>query len=290
EETSEMFVDSLRGGQKIRVNLDIDFPKFPCDILSLDFQDIMGSHSVNVEGDLHKTRITKTGEYFDRHEQQQNKQHSGHAHDQSNQVDLQRIQQAIQNKEGCKLSGFMYVNRVPGNFHISCHAFGQILGYVFRITGINTIDLSHKINHLSFGDEDEIKIVKKQFTLGVLNPMDKLVKTKQKHFENYGISYNYYLNVVPTTYIDEWGYTYYVNQFVFTENQIQTDYIPAIYFRYDLSPVTVMFKKDRMPFLHFLVQVSAIVGGIFTIAAFMDEIAFKIVIQLFKNSEGEKFL
>lgn len=36
EESSEMFVDVAQGGHKIRVNVDIDFPHFPCDILSLD--------------------------------------------------------------------------------------------------------------------------------------------------------------------------------------------------------------------------------------------------------------
>jgi hypothetical protein len=35
-EISEMFVDISRGDQKIVVNLDIEFPNLPCDILSLD--------------------------------------------------------------------------------------------------------------------------------------------------------------------------------------------------------------------------------------------------------------
>ena len=35
-EVTEMFVDVGRGDNKIRVNLDVEFPSFPCDILSLD--------------------------------------------------------------------------------------------------------------------------------------------------------------------------------------------------------------------------------------------------------------
>ena len=31
-----MFVDINRGGEQIRVNMDVTFPNFPCDILSLD--------------------------------------------------------------------------------------------------------------------------------------------------------------------------------------------------------------------------------------------------------------
>ncbi len=36
DETSEMYVDVSHSSDKIRVNLDVTFPRFPCDILSLD--------------------------------------------------------------------------------------------------------------------------------------------------------------------------------------------------------------------------------------------------------------
>lgn len=45
--------------------------------------------------------------------------------------------------------GYVEINRVPGNFHISTHAYGDIMmglaydGYKF--------DYSYKINHISFG-------------------------------------------------------------------------------------------------------------------------------------------
>ena len=45
-----MFVDINRGGEQIRVNMDLVFPRFPCDIVSVDVMDIMGSHTVNVGG------------------------------------------------------------------------------------------------------------------------------------------------------------------------------------------------------------------------------------------------
>ena len=28
-------------------------------------------------------------------------------------------------EEGCKLSGFVYINKVPGNFHISMHHYPE---------------------------------------------------------------------------------------------------------------------------------------------------------------------
>jgi hypothetical protein len=104
--------------------VDIDFPRFPCDILSLDVQDIMGSHSVNVEGDLTKVRLSKDNE---RLEEIKHKTDDGHGHGHGhggNGIDFERVKLGFKNEEGCKLTGFMLVNKVPGNFHISSHAFG----------------------------------------------------------------------------------------------------------------------------------------------------------------------
>lgn len=118
EETSEMFVDVSQGLSKIRVNLDLDFTRLPCDILSLDLQDIMGSHSVNVEGDITKVRLSAQGAEIERI-----KHHSdGHGHSDLN---FERTKKAFAAKEGCKVTGFMLVNKVPGNFHISAHSYGN---------------------------------------------------------------------------------------------------------------------------------------------------------------------
>ena len=63
----------------------------------------------------------------------------------------------LENDEGCKLSGFVYINKVPGNFHISMHHYPEawqrlmLRGYKF--------DFSHKINHLSFGDLEDVKLI-----------------------------------------------------------------------------------------------------------------------------------
>lgn len=65
EEHSEMFVDTAQGSNKIRVNLDIDFPRLPCDVFALTLQDIAGSHSYDFEGDLLKVRLSKDNLRFE---------------------------------------------------------------------------------------------------------------------------------------------------------------------------------------------------------------------------------
>ena len=56
-----MFVDNTRESSKLKVNLDIMFPRVPCDIMSLDVQDIMGNHQVNVGGSLLRRTFDKNG-------------------------------------------------------------------------------------------------------------------------------------------------------------------------------------------------------------------------------------
>jgi hypothetical protein len=275
---SEMFIDINRGGEKLNVNIDIILPKFPCDIVSLDAQDIMGSHHINVGGDLFKIRLSRTGEELEkiRHE-------SG-----STTIDLARAREAYKAEEGCQLVGSIEVNKVPGNFHISSHAYNNILSQVFNEAGINTIDLSHKIKHISFGDDKDLKQIKAKFNKGVLNPLDGVERLKPESLKTIGVMHQYYINVVPTTYEDLNGKQLFVHQFTANSNEIQTYMLPALYFRYDLSPVTVKYTLKKETFFRFLVQICAIIGGIFTVAGIIDAIVHKSVVAILKKAQMGK--
>jgi hypothetical protein len=45
----------------VDVNIDITFPYMPCDVISLDEQDILGTHKNDVMGDLEKRRLSAAG-------------------------------------------------------------------------------------------------------------------------------------------------------------------------------------------------------------------------------------
>ena len=62
-----------------------------------------------------------------------------------------------------------------------------MLNQVFSSVGISTIDLSHKINHISFGTEGDIVQIRKKFNKGVLNPLDGSEKAKHTTDEHVGI-------------------------------------------------------------------------------------------------------
>jgi len=104
--------------------------------------------------------------------------------------------------------GNLFVNKVPGNFHISTHSYHSI---ITQAIGGDTkrIDLSHKINHLSFGEQDKMEIIYGKFSEGVLSPLDGKERMRAATV-NQGVSYEYYLKVVPTTYETLDGTPYYV--------------------------------------------------------------------------------
>ena len=58
--------------------------------------------------------------------------------------------------------------------------------------------------------------------------------------------------------------------------------------RYDLSPIVVNFTQKQEPFLHFIVQLCAILGGVFTVAGIIDGIFHKSIMTLLKKAEMGK--
>ncbi len=38
-----------------------------------------------------------------------------------------RITKDINEKKGCRMKGFFEIDRVPGNFHFSCHGYASVV-------------------------------------------------------------------------------------------------------------------------------------------------------------------
>ena len=71
----------------------------------------------------------------------------------------------------------------------------------------------------------------RKFTVGVLSPLDGFGIKLDETEINRGIMHQYYLNVVPTTYVDANGYVYNVHQFTANENTVNIESLSAIYFK-----------------------------------------------------------
>ena len=64
--------------------------------------------------------------------------------------------------------------------------------------------------------------------------------------------------------------------------------LPAVYFRYDMSPITVKYWLFKENFLHFVIQLCAIVGGIFTVTGIIDGLIHTSVAALLRKANMGK--
>lgn len=221
----------------------------------------MGSHVVDVGGELHKTRLLADGTVSD--------------------APVSGGRPEEQRGEGCRVNGHMIVKRVPGNFHISCHSHADLLHVFF---GSERMNVSHEIHHLSFGDEVIVDAARAS------NPLNGVAKSGgDPEKDPHPLSYEYYIKVVPTSFVDLSGVERKSYQFVANSNSVAGHYrLPAAFFRYDLSPITMVFRETKTPTMHFLVQVCAIVGGVFTVLGLVNSVLSSTVQRLMKKAEMGK--
>mmetsp|Transcript_878 Transcript_878/g.1367 ORF Transcript_878/g.1367 Transcript_878/m.1367 type:complete len:482 (+) Transcript_878:184-1629(+) len=179
----------------------------------------------------------------------------------------------------CQVSGHLMVNRVPGNFHVEARSKNHNLNAAMT-------NLTHRVNHLSFGDpmtENDRKnkrILKrvpdehKQFA-----PIDsKLYATKDYHQ-----AHHHYIKVVSThlnmgssdTDKSNSMTTY---QFLEQSQIVYYDEIdvPEARFSYDISPMSVVVKLEGRKWYDYLTSLCAIIGGTFTTLGLIDASLYKV--------------
>ena len=281
--SSRMFVDHKQDSDKLRININLEIFKLPCSLVSIDIQDYLGEHSQQIEGNLLLSRTDKKGKILDTSKYEPKTNNNGEII----QPDYEIVKKNIREEEGCILNGYFFVDNVPGNFHISSHSYGPIISRLAKENLLN-LNLEHKINTLSFGDDISIKLIKKMFGRSMLKLATTLDKTEKKN-EKFAKIYQYYLKIVPTNFlsfnkkiIKSYQYTYNSNK----ENAFNE--FPTIYFKYDISPITVEYKHYKNSFMNFFINICAIVGGVFTVTGIIDAIIHKSVVLLLRKAELNK--
>lgn len=259
--TSEMTADINNDSSHLNINIDILLHEVPCHIVSLDVQDIMGSHSSKFDSQLRKyrtdTKKEMIGEYTDPAPSEDSS---------AGQPNFEEVKKALKEKEGCRLTGQVSVLRVPGSLYISTYQYAAVV-HKLRLEGIKVFDFSHTVNHISFGEEEDLKAIITLFNTGILNPIDG---TEKQHKNKNEID-EYYLNVVPTTYVDLNGKSYKAHQFVSNSNVLPLDgrKLQALYIRFDISPIMVKYTMHKERIHYFLIEICAIVGGIYSITSIL---------------------
>jgi len=285
---SEMVIDESKTEEKLQINLDITMPSLPCELLSFDAQDVMGSHEVDAHGNLFKERLSSKGDVIAKEEMKGSHygassgltRHFSFSYDNQ---DVDRIKQMIHSGEGCRVSGYVRVNKVPGNVHLSTYSHSYLFGSLYQET--RNINITHRVNHISFGTDEDISYIKTHLAgTGVVAPLDGVYQVmperKAGSLSADSAIYEYYTKVVPTTYMPIDRPPLDVFQFTANSNRIVNQQMPSLYLRYDFSPVRVRYTERRQNTSHFLVQVCAVIGGVFTIAGVFDAMLHKSIVHL----------
>ena len=200
--------------------------------------------------------------------------------------------------EGCNLFGHFTVNRVNGNFHVAMGEGIERNGrhiHTFLPEDTPNFNASHIIHHLSFGPEPD-KGSRGGGGDTSLNGVTKIVT------EQHGTTglFQYYIKVVPTTYLPEKGKdaALETNRYFFTESfrpliteieeehidadgkkasvhaghghghdhrHIRNSILPGVFFIYEIYPFAVEVRPTRVPFTHLLIRLMSTVGGVFTV-------------------------
>lgn len=170
--------------------------------------------------------------------------------------------------EGCLISGQVYVNKVPGSLSVAAHSKHHTIA-------ASLINTTHTVHHFSFGDLPPKR--KSGLLKGAYDAANRLgntywVTTGSNH------THEHYIKVVSVVYEGtvaekmDWNtYRYTVNSHEYKDD---VDYAGAK-FTYDLSPMTVAYSKQSMPFYHFVTSLCAILGGIFTVLGLLDSALFR---------------
>lgn len=170
--------------------------------------------------------------------------------------------------EGCNVHGYVEVLKVAGTIHIAPgHSFnfhGRTLHDLSALKDAlkdHKLNLSHRFKSLSFGDPFP----------GIKNPLDGYMKTVSTSDADVG-QYQYFAQVVPTTYRGARSREVNTNQFSVTESfrPAEGQLLPGVFVYYNLSPIKIDVVETRRSVFHFLVQLSAIVGGVFSVANMLD--------------------
>ena len=253
----------------------------------MEIKNQLGLNAQSIEGNLTKYVLNSKHEVIGQKPYSiQSLGRFGHDHDHIAQPDYELVKTQIKNKEGCKLKGEFFLDAVPGVFIISPGAFSPTIERLKR-EGLDYINVEHIINDLSFGEK-----IPRYKLMGFGYQSYKLMHTlkhKQRINEKLPMVYQYYLKIVPTKFTYYSGKTYQKYQYTvnsFSENSI--DRSALLFFRYDLSPITVEYKHTKMSFLTFLINIFAILGGVFTVAGIIDAIIHKSVLLLLRKAEMNK--
>ena len=268
--------------ENIKVNFSLKFLNLPCPIMSIDQEDQIGVHNLNIQDNLQKIRFTKD-----------NKKIIG-SYSPSN---LDQIENSIEDHEACYISGFLLINKAAGNIHFSFHDFRDQWEYlVLQPDRYAKINLDHTFYSLSFGEKEiKTEILEKfgmnKYTEHFLH--HQIASYRSVPNDKTKFNYDYYIKIIPNIFIDEISNKeYFTYQFSLSHKKNEVEEIenemPIVKMHYDISPITIKTTLHKKHFMKFLINICAIVGGVFVVFSLIDSLIFYLFVDIVSSNEKEK--
>jgi hypothetical protein len=165
--------------------------------------------------------------------------------------------------DACRLWGSLLVKRVTANLHVTTlgHGYGS-----FEHVDHSLMNLSHVITEFSFGPHFP----------DITQPLDYTFEVAKEPFT----AYQYFLHVVPTTYIAPRSNPLSTNQYSVTHytRELQHDQgAPGIFFKFDLDPLAITIEQKTTSLVRLLIRCVGVIGGIFVCMGYAIRITTRAV-------------
>lgn len=264
-------------------HIKVKFYDAPCPLISLDLENLLGAHVMNVrDNGIKFFRYSKNNEIIKDNE--------------FSPYQISALEEALKNEESCFIDAHLNLHKSVGDVHFSFHKFREVFDELrnkYANKGIfKKLNVSHKIFKISLTDEKTIKKIKENFgdysySPDLLDFIDKYEKNthvfpnfyKEQRDANNMINsnYEYFIILIPHIFHNE-----YTNETIFTylysmtykekELNQEDEEMPLMLINYDFSPISMRFTLVRKSFLHFLTNICAIIGGVFVFFKLMHNI------------------
>ncbi|CAN6997501.1 unnamed protein product [Brassica oleracea var. botrytis] len=186
---------------------------------------------------------------------------------------------------GCRVEGYVRVKKVPGNLVISAHSGA----HSFDSSQMN---MSHVVTHLSFGRMIDPRLLTdmKRLLPYLGQSHDRLDEKAFINQHEFGanVTIEHYLQIVKTEVITRrYGQEHSLieeHEYTAHSSITQTYYLPVAKFHFELSPMQILITENPKSLSHFITNLCAIIGGVFTVAGIIDSI-FHNTIRLIKKVE-----
>ncbi|TFK61941.1 DUF1692-domain-containing protein [Pluteus cervinus] len=163
----------------------------------------------------------------------------------------------------CRVYGHLIVKKVTANLHITTLGHGYTS---FEHVPHEKMNLSHVITEFSFGP----------FFPDITQPLDNSFEVAAEPFT----AYQYFLHVVPTTYIAPRTSPLRTNQYSVTHYTRVLEHnrgTPGIFFKFDLDPMSITIHQRTTTLIQLILRCVGVIGGVFVCMGYAIRITTRAV-------------